>query len=82
MPPHQLAAVLPEREFISLQRYAARKMLPQRRLELYLAQLALLVAQSGGAKDVTLQDFLFDLREEEPTEDEAEEFFGGWERVK
>ena len=83
MPPHQLAAVLPEREFISLQRYAAKKMLPQRRLELYLAQIGMWSARAAGAKDVTLQDFLFEIRDEgEPTVDEAEDFFGGWERVK
>ena len=57
-----------------MQRYAAKRMLPQRRMELYLAQIALMVAQGAGARDVKLNDFLFDA--DEPEEIEAAEFFG------
>lgn len=42
-------------------RYAGRRMLPWRRVELLLAQVALVVARTmGGANEVTLDDFLFD----------------------
>lgn len=41
--------------------YVQRRMLPWRRVELLLAQVALVVAKTmGGAKDATLEDFLFD----------------------
>lgn len=42
------------------QRYTARRMFPGRRLELLLANLALLLARVNGAEHVTLEDFLFD----------------------
>lgn len=49
-------------------------MLPSRRVELYLAQIALVVAKTAGAKDVDLRDFLFDP-DEELTTDDVHEFF-------
>ena len=61
---------MPEREFVRWMGYAARKGLPSRRVELYLAQIAWLIAQTmGGAKESTLADFLFD----EATDDADEE---------
>ena len=69
-PVENLAARLTEREFRAWQHYAARRMLPQRRIELYLAQIAMLIAQTmGGAADVSLEDFLFDPP---PADDDGE----------
>ena len=52
---------MPQREFVRWMAYSARKGLPSRRVELYLAQIAWLIAQTmGGAKESTLADFLFD----------------------
>lgn len=63
-------------EFNLWQRYAAARMLPWRRMELYLAQIALKIVQvMGGGSDVSLSDYLFDLEEEgEPVEDAAAAF--------
>lgn len=55
---------MPEREFVRWQRYARRRMLPQRRIELYLAQIALLIARTMGGSDADLSDFLFDPKPE------------------
>jgi hypothetical protein len=55
-------------EFILWQKYAAARMLPWRRMELYLAQLAqIMAATMGGATRARLSDYLFDPEEE--TED-------------
>jgi hypothetical protein len=70
-----------EQELVWWSRYAATKMLPARRLELYLAQIAMMIAQTmGGAKNVRLRDFLFDPPDDEPEEvadvEAAKAFFG------
>lgn len=68
--------------------YAERRMLPMRRIELLLAQIALAVAKAmGGATDATLEDFLFDPEpiggetDEDgdalPDADDIAAFFGG-----
>lgn len=50
-------------------------MLPMRRMELHLAQIALKIVQTmGGNHDAVLRDYLFDPVEED--ESSAEEFFG------
>jgi hypothetical protein len=49
-----------EREFGIWIAYRRLRAFPFRRLELYSAQIALKVAQSAGAQNVTLKDFLFD----------------------
>lgn len=65
-----LKRVMSEREFQQWQGYAARRMLPGRRLELLLAQVSMLIAQTmGGAKNVALRDFMFEPREQEPDND-------------
>lgn len=52
--------------------YAARKLLPTRRVQLQLAQIALMVVRTAGAKEqLSLQDFLFDPVEEGDADDEA-----------
>lgn len=85
VPAEHLAARMTEREFVAWQRYAARRMLPQRRLELYLAQIAMLIAKTmGGHTDATLDDYCFDPADSEPAQaldddelvDEARDFFG------
>lgn len=72
-----LSRTMGEAEFKGWQVYAARRMLPQRRLEIYLAQIAMLIAVSNGAKDVDITDFLFDPAEpeSEPTAEEEAAFF-------
>jgi len=50
-----------EREFRAWQQYAARRMLPTRRMEFYLAQIAMLIAKTmGNQPEATLADYLFD----------------------
>ncbi|GGI16450.1 phage tail assembly protein T [Oxalicibacterium faecigallinarum] len=72
MPAHQLAAILPEREFVLYQAYAVKRMLPQRRQEMYLAQICSVLAQVHSNTDVSVMDFLFDPVEEiELDEDEV-----------
>ena len=66
-----LARALPEREFVDWQRYAARRMLPTRRMEVHLAQISALIAQTmGGSKDSKMSDFLFDPQDIGPEEGE------------
>jgi hypothetical protein len=77
-----LSRAMTEREFRDWQAYAARRMLPMRRLELYLAQIALVVVKAaGGAKNATLSDFLFDPIAEEAEDDmgadDVAAYFGG-----
>jgi hypothetical protein len=76
----ELARTLTETELSDWQAYAHRRMLPQRRLELYLAQIAMLIAKTmGGAQNVRLTDFMFDpagpdIADEMTAEEEAEAF--------
>ncbi len=57
----ELKSRMSEREFVKWNLYSEKYMLPQRRLELYLAQIALLIAKTmGGMEGAKLQDFLFD----------------------
>lgn len=61
-----------EHEFRGWQQYAARRMLPTRRMEFYLAQIALLMAKTmGNQQEATLADYLFDPNAE-ALEDELE----------
>lgn len=67
---------LSEKEFLKWSRYSERYMLPQRRLELYLAQIAMWAARGPTTAECTLQDFLFDPPEnitpQEAFENDAE----------
>ncbi len=62
-----------ERSFNLYQAYAARRMLPARRMQLQLARIALTVAQAnGGNARLSLADFLFDPpTDEEDASDDA-----------
>lgn len=56
---------MPERVLGQYARYANTIGTPQRRLELYLAQIAMLIAQTmGGVKTAKLADFLFEAKDE------------------
>lgn len=56
-----IRSTMTERELRLWMAYAAEKMLPTRRLEAYLAQIALVVARCvGSAEDISIADFLFD----------------------
>lgn len=52
-------------------------MLPSRRVELYLAQIAMQIAMSRGVQNMELSDFMFDPvdDEDEPTAEEEAAFF-------
>lgn len=60
-----------EREFVRWQHYASKRMLPWRRMECYLAQIAQKIAQTmGGATQATIDDYLFQTPEEPPNDDD------------
>jgi hypothetical protein len=59
-----LSRAMSEREFQDWQVYTADHMLPWRRMELYLAQIAQWVARSTG-RSGDLSAFLFEAREDE-----------------
>jgi hypothetical protein len=72
-----------ESEFFDWQLYAQKRMLPQRRLELYLAQIAMMVAvHAGRMANAKLADFMFDPQpatdqdDGEASVEEAAAFFG------
>lgn len=67
---------MPEREFALYQQYAAKRVFPTRRLELYLAQICSVLAQVNGNQDAVIRDFLLDPIDDdgETTEDVAEAF--------
>lgn len=77
MPVGILARTMTEAELSNWQLYAAQRQLPTQRMELYLAQLCLVVATSlGGRENLTLADFLLDFKEPgEPTAEDEAEFF-------
>ena len=51
---------MPAQDLAHYQRYTARRLFPGRRVELLLANLARVLAQVNGNKNVSLEDFLFD----------------------
>jgi hypothetical protein len=61
MSTHELAHTLTEAELDDWRRYAAHRMLPQRRIELLLAQIAqMIAAYCGRVPNTRLSDYLFD----------------------
>lgn len=65
------------RDFVLLQQYAAKRLLPSHRLAVQMAQVSMFIAQTmGGAKNVKLSDFLLQVPDEsDAEEDEAAAFF-------
>lgn len=51
---------MPHRDFVMLEHYAAKRTLPQRRMELYGAQTAWAVLRAAGNKESSRADFLLD----------------------
>lgn len=63
---------MPERVLRLYESYGEQRGFPSRRLEIHLAQIAMLIAQTmGGAKNVSLSDFLFDPQKKPVDEVEA-----------
>ena len=60
LPVGVLSGILTERELRAWDRYDKRYHLPQRRLELYLAQIARYIAATMGGSKAPLSAFLFD----------------------
>jgi hypothetical protein len=58
--PLHLLRGMPLADLQLYQRYTSRRGFPGRRVELLLAQVALVLAQVNGNKDLTLRQFLFD----------------------
>ena len=56
---------MPESDFAEAQHFAARKLLPWRRIEIMLAGLSAQVALGRGIKDVTAEDFMIRIQEAE-----------------
>ena len=67
-------------EFDLWQRYARRTALPMRRVEMYLAQIALKIVQVMGSNtDSRLVDYMFDPEEDDGAElapEDAPAYFG------
>lgn len=66
MPLHRLRD-MPAQDLAHYQRYTARRLFPGRRLELLLANLALVLARVNGNDSARLEDFLFDPPPDEDT---------------
>lgn len=65
MPFAMLARSMTEPEFRAWQLYAQKRMLPARRIELQLARICHLIAVTmGGAKDVTVMDYMLNVVDE------------------
>lgn len=75
---HALARRMTEAEFREWQDYASKRMLPQRRIELYMAQLAYYMDRLNGARNRSIEDYLFDpvSPDAESTAEDEVEFFG------
>lgn len=61
MPADRLEREMTHRELRQWARYVRDHLLPFRRLEIYLAQIALGVARLGGNDTATLHDFMIDF---------------------
>lgn len=67
----ELSHRMTERELIRWQKYASKKMLPARRVEFYMAQVALMIGRTmGGNSQATLHDYLLDIPDDTPMTDE------------
>jgi hypothetical protein len=68
IPEEELAARLTNRSFERYRHYAARHLLPTRRIQLQLAQLTMWTAMVAGHKDGKVGDFLIGPTDEEEQE--------------
>lgn len=65
---------MPVSEFSRWNLYAQRNLLPWRRIQLQLALIAMIIAQSmGGATDAKIEDYLFDPSDDDSSMTEEEE---------
>ena len=55
-----------EREFRQWREYAAKRPLPTRRLEAYLANICSVIAQTAGNSEMKLSDFLLEFSAKAP----------------
>lgn len=55
-----------EREFRKWSAYAAKRLLPAQRMEVYLAQVCSTIAQSVGNSEMKISDFLIELKTRAP----------------
>lgn len=75
MPLHLLRG-MPLADLQLYQRYTARRGFPGRRVELLLAQVALVLTRVNGNEDAEIADFLFDPQEpEDPAQRDLRGFF-------
>lgn len=71
-PAEFLARMMTEREFRRWIAYRGKRMWPMQRMEMYLAQIAQLIAITmGGAKEAKITDYLIELRQAGPVESEV-----------
>lgn len=69
-----LARAMTERELRQWQKYRMQCLLPSERQELYLAQIAQVIAGSmGGVRNAKLSDYLIELRTEGEDEEQGAE---------
>ena len=73
MTERQLSRAMSERELRRWMAYANKRSLPPARLEAYLAQVAYVLAQTAGAADMSLKDFMLDFsgKGKKPTAEEG-----------
>jgi len=67
----ELERTMTMRELGQWYRYAAKKSLPMRRTELYLAQIAFRVANAFGSAGISFHDCLFDRQPQTEQKDTA-----------
>lgn len=66
MPVETLTRSMTELELHQWAQFAARKSMPLRRIEIYLAQIAHLVAVTMGGSKAKLEDFMLKVPEDKP----------------
>lgn len=84
-----LKRAMTERELVAWATYAGQRMLPWRRIELYLAQVSMYIAATmGGAKNPSIDQFMFDARQQAPaageqlTAEDVAAYFGAEIRLR
>lgn len=67
----QLTREMTERELKQWKKFRKQALFPLERIELYLAQVAQVVAGSMGARGAKLADYIIELRDPDEDHDEA-----------